>query len=357
MNTRKTVTVAVVTSVCAAMIEVAAGNSASVGGYLDFKKGSCWIVDGQRVEVNGKTRLDAGKYKQPAEVPLGYMVKSDGIRGADGRIVASRVKAAKNGMEFTESDVLAGTNAAEKSWVQAKKVAEPAADGKTNEIGTLIEIGPQVDRCRRIIDRLLPPYVDPKKVRVYVVDNPQWNAMAMANFSIYVFSGLMKDMDDDELAIVLGHELAHATYEHSRRQAKGGVFSGVAGQLALLGAAKLDNDLAREAATQATGLGVTTFGNSFSREYEDQADRVGLRYVYEAGYDYRKAPALWNRFAAKYGDQDKVTNFFFGNHSLSAKRAKNLQAEINRNYKDPAKDPPLHARTTPDPVVRSDSSR
>src|SRR5262249_10820602 len=150
--------------------------------------------------------------------------------------------------------------------------------------------GPEVDRARRIVDRLLPAYVDPKKVRVYVVDNKEWNAMAMANFSIYVFNGLMADMDDDEMAIVLGHELTHATYEHSRRQAKSGMIGSGAGQAVGMGAGLIKNDMIKGAAQQATALGVTTFGNAFSRTYEDQADRVGLRYVYEAGYDYTKAP-------------------------------------------------------------------
>jgi predicted Zn-dependent protease len=158
------------------------------------------------------------------------------------------------------------------------------------------------------------------------------NAMAMANYSIYVFSGLVADMDDDELAIVLGHELTHASYEHSRRQASKSQISGIAGQAALLGSEYVKNPLAKGAAQQATKLGVTTFGNAFSREYEDQADRVGLRYVYEAGYDYTKGPALWRRFAQNYGDQDKVTNFFFGDHSLRAKRAKELEEEIANNY-------------------------
>jgi len=347
MGARRRAILAAVTAVGAAIIDVAAANPISIDGYLDFKKTSTWIVDGQRVEVNAKSRLDAGKGKRLADIPLGYRITGEGSRGPDGRIVATRIQATKNGIEFMEADVLNSTNASEKSWVQAKKVAESGAGGKQTDIGALIETGPEVDRCRTIVNRLLPPYVDPKQVRVYVVLNPQWNAMAMANFSIYVFSGLMKDMDDDELAIVLGHELTHATYEHSRRQAKGGVISGVAGQVALLGAEKIHNDLLREVTKQATSLSVTTFGNSFSREYEDQADRVGLRYVYEAGYDYRKAPALWNRFAQKYGDQDKVSNFFFGDHSLSVKRAKNLQGEISRNYNDPAKDPPSHPGRPP----------
>src|SRR6185369_17618227 len=136
------------------------------------------------------------------------------------------------------------------------------------------------------------------------------------------------------------------TYEHSRRQAKAGMASGIAGQAAQMGSGLIKNDLGKMAAQQATALGVTTFGNSFSRDYEDQADRVGLRYVYEAGYDYRKAPALWNRFAQKYGDQSKVENFFFGNHSLSAERARALQKEIDRNYANTKLDPPTKAATT-----------
>jgi Zn-dependent protease with chaperone function len=324
-------------------LATASAGTTSIDGYLDFKKPTYLIVDGQRIGFDGKTKLKAGSVKKPADIPLGYHIKAKGTRGKDGTIVASTLEATKNGSDFMESEVLASTNQAEKQYVQAKKVADAGPDGKEQVVGALIESGPDVDRCRRIVDRLLPPYVDPKQVRVYVVDNKEWNAMAMANYSIYVFSGLMKDMDDDELAIVLGHELAHATNEHSRRQAKEGMIGGAAGQAVSMGAGMIKNPLGQAAAAQATSLGVTTFGNSFSRSYEDQADRVGLRYVYEAGYDYRKAPALWNRFAQKYGDQDKVTNFFFGNHSLSAERAKALQKEIDRNYRDPKIDPPTRA--------------
>lgn len=149
--------------------------------------------------------------------------------------------------------------------------------------------------------------------------------MAMANDSIYVYTGIMADLDDDELAVVLGHEIAHATYEHSRRQASKNQMSGLAGQLAAAGAGMIGNSTARTLAQQATQLGYSAFNNSYSRDYEDQADRVGLRYVYEAGYDYKKAPLLWRRFAEKYGDQDSVTNFFYGDHSMSTARADALE--------------------------------
>jgi Zn-dependent protease with chaperone function len=320
-----------------------AAEPVKVSGYLEFRKGIYLIVDAQRLAVNAKTKFSgAGKAKSPATIPLGYEVKAKGKRQKDGTILATALEAKPNGMAMFEPEVLKGTAEAEKSYREARKVYDKGPDGKEQVVGALIETGPLVDRARRIVDRLLPAYVDPKQVRVYVVDNKDWNAMAMANYSIYVYSGLMKDLDDDELAIVLGHELAHADYEHSRRQASKNFLGGLAGAAAVIGAQMIDNPNARGAATGAAALGVTTFGNVYSREYEDQADRVGLRYVYEAGYDYTKAPHLWERFAEKYGDQGKAANFFFGNHSTNAQRAKDLEAEIQHNYSDPAMDPPSH---------------
>jgi Zn-dependent protease with chaperone function len=319
----------------------ASADAVKVVGYLDFRKPGYLIVDAQRIVVSDHTSVH-GKVHRAADIPLGYQLTVKGERGKDGTIAASEIETKPGGSAFMESDVVSSTNQAEKSYVQAKQVYEQGQDGKQVSVGALHDSGPKVDRARKVIDRILPGYVDPKKVRVYVVDNKEWNAMAMANYSIYVYDGLMNDMDDDELAIVLGHELTHATHEHSARQAQKGLEGGIAGEVAALGSRYIKNDTTRQLAQEATSLGVTTFGNTYSREYEDQADRVGLRYVYEAGYDYKKAPVLWDKFAKKYGDQDKVTNFFFGNHSLSAKRAQALTQEIARNYSDPAKDPPSH---------------
>ena len=135
---------------------------------------------------------------------------------------------------------------------------------------------------------------------------------------------------------------AHATHEHSRRQAAKGLYAGIAGAAASIGLSQVKSGIAKDAAGTAASLGLATVGNVYSREYEDQADRVGLRYVYEAGYDYRTAPVLWRRFAQKYGDGSPIENFFFGDHSLSTKRAAALDTEIRNNYSDLSKDPPTH---------------
>jgi putative metalloprotease len=212
-------------------------------------------------------------------------------------------------------------------------------------MGALITSGPQYERVMRIVDRVMPPYIERSEVDVYVVDNKEWNAMAMANYSIFVFTGIINDLDDDELALVIGHEFAHATNEHSRRQMSKSSFSQIAGQVAMIGASKIGNTTARALAQQATSLGYSAFNNGFSRDYEDQADRVGMRYAYEGGYDETKGPGLWKKFAERYGDMPKVQNYFFGGHSTSGDRAKNLEREVQNNYTGTL-DPPSRAAKT-----------
>ena len=175
-----------------------------------------------------------------------------------------------------------------------------------------------------------------------MIENKEWNAFAMGNYSIYVFTGLLNDMDDDEVAIVLGHELVHASHEHTRKEFKRAMWV----QLAAPGSsAPLRRSTTTRSASFAqlvTGLAATAYTSGYSRSMEDQADRVGLRYAYEAGYDITKGPRLWNRFAKKYGEGNKVTNFFFSDHSQSAARATKLEKEIAFNYPEgPKPDGPV----------------
>jgi predicted Zn-dependent protease len=167
-----------------------------------------------------------------------------------------------------------------------------------------------------------------------VIDNKEWNAMAAPNRSIFVFSGLLRDMDDDEVAIVLGHELVHATHEHSRRQYKKDMFIQLAAAGIAVAARDIDDKRKRAIVQIAALLGASAWVNGYGRSHEDQADRVGLRYASEGGYAVRKGPVLWNRFAAKYGSGSKVANFFFGNHSVAKDRARNLERELKLNYPD-----------------------
>jgi predicted Zn-dependent protease len=79
-------------------------------------------------------------------------------------------------------------------------------------------------------------------------------------------------------------------------------------------------------------LGASAWTSGYGRSHEDQADRVGLRYANEGGFDVRKGPPLWNRFSKKYGDSPKALNFFFGDHSVAQDRSRNLTRELALNY-------------------------
>jgi Zn-dependent protease with chaperone function len=315
-------------------------------GYAEWRVGSCYLVDGQRVCLSPAGKFKGGgEARSFASIPLGYELKARGTRGADGSLVATEVEAKPNGGALFEGEVKSATDAAEQKYRSVGRFYEEDA-GKVASIGRLYDSGPQVDRVRGIVDSLLPPYIDPQAVRVYVIENKEWNAFAMGNYSIYVFSGLLDDMDDDEVAIVLGHELVHASHEHTRRQFKKQMWIQIAALGVAASAQTIDDDTKRTLISLVSVFGAMAWSNGYGRNLEDQADRVGLRYAYEAGYDISKGPRLWNRFAKRYGEQGKVASFFFSDHSQSSARAAKLEKEIAFNYPEGPK--PQGAGREPD---------
>jgi Zn-dependent protease with chaperone function len=273
-----------------------------------------------------------GKFTSIDAVPLGFEVRVTGTRDASGSVVATEIDVRPNGSALFEGEVKKGTDELEGLWLRNHAAFEADGNGKKVNIGEIEEMGPRVTRVRNLVDKLAPPYVDRSKLRVYVIQNKEWNAMAMGNGAIWVFDGIMKDMNDDELAMVVGHELAHYTHEHSRRQMRKGIWLQM-GSLAAIGAAEaIDNRGLRSLAQMGSLLGFTALRNGYGRELEDQADRVGMRYAYHGGFAVSKAPGVWQRFLEKYGDSNKVENFFFSDHSTAAARRKNLEQELSYNY-------------------------
>lgn len=307
-----------------------------LNGYAEWRYDDVLIVEGQRVHATQRTLFVGNTSARDIEsIPLGSEVKVDGYRKADGSVLARKVEAKQNGSAMFEGQLRAAFEATENRWRRRGYVYEENGQ----RLGKLFEDGPDVERVRRIMERLVPPSRRANEFRAYVIENDAWNAMAAPNGSVFVFTGLLRAMDDDEVAIILGHELVHTTHEHSRRQYKRSMWTqlGLAGILAASESrgSRCDN---REAALEtglqsAAILGALAFQNRYSRQHEDQADRVGLRYAYEGGYDVSTAPDLWRRFARKYGGQAETLNFFFGTHSTPSARSRNLEREIRRNYR------------------------
>ncbi len=319
-----------------------AGKIVKLDGYAEWHDGEMLIVEGQRVKATERTRfVGKGVARGFDAIPLGYEVKVHGYRAPDGTVLALKVEAKPNGSALFEGQLRSAFDETEQRWRR-----DGGAFEQGQNLGTLLDSGRDVERIRSIVDRLVPPYRRASDFRTYVVDNSAWNAMAAPNGSVFVFRGLLDAMDDDELAIILGHELAHTTHEHSRRQYKRSLWTnlGLASVLAVSegGSSSQANECEQPGQRGDTrgsfigtgeAIGALAFTNQYSRQHEDQADRVGLRYAYEAGFDVSKAPGLWRKFERKHGGQPEALNFFFGSHSTSGARARNLAKELDHNYR------------------------
>jgi len=324
-------TVALASGSGSGLVGASEGEKVQLDGYAEWHQDGepeLLIVDGQRVRVSESTKFEgSGAAYGLDSIPLGYEVQVKGIRLDDGTVLAHELHAKPNGNAFME-----GSLRAEFDELEAQFRRQGHVFFSDEDFGALWQEGEEVERVRTIASRLSPPYMDFQAFRVYVIDNPEWNAMAAPNGSIYVFRGLLQNMDDDEVAIVLGHELVHVTHEHSRRHFKRDLLLAALQSGALLAADEIDNRGARVAVKGLAIVGTLAWTNGYGRSREDQADRVGLRYAYQAGYDVRKGPALWERFAKKYGGLPKPLNFFLGGHSVAKDRAANLEEELARNY-------------------------
>lgn len=176
---------------------------------------------------------------------------------------------------------------------------------QANQKGVLVpENHPQVQRLRAIANKLIPHAArwnsgaSDWKWEVNLIDVKQINAFCMPGGKIGFFSGILTQLKltDDEVAIVMGHEIAHALREHGReRLAKSNLTNAGAKVLGLGLSALLGVD--PNLTNTATGIGANLAILKFSRSDETEADLVGLDIVARAGYDPRAGVALWQKMA------------------------------------------------------------
>lgn len=159
-----------------------------------------------------------------------------------------------------------------------------------------------------------------------LVDDNKVNAWCMPGGRVVVYSGLLPVAGDDTgLAVVMGHEIAHAIAEHGNErmsQALLAQMGGVALSVALNEKPAETRNLYMAAYGAGAHVGVLL---PFSRLQESEADRLGLRFMAMAGYDPRQAPAFWERMAAgKSGSPPELLS----THPSDATRIGNLKQWI-----------------------------
>jgi len=157
-----------------------------------------------------------------------------------------------------------------------------------------------------------------------LVQNKEANAWCMPGGLICVYEGILPlTQDEASLAIVLGHEIAHAVARHSAEQMSTQIKQKYGMQIgaAVLGGMGVGSNTS--SIIQAIAAQGFNFKNlSYSRSHESEADHMGLIFAAMAGYDPQAAVAFWQRMAAASNNQRSE---FFSDHPSDATRIKQIK--------------------------------
>ena len=157
-----------------------------------------------------------------------------------------------------------------------------------------------------------------------LVENKEANAWCMPGGLICVYEGILPlTKDEPSLAIVLGHEIAHAVARHSAEQMSTQIKQQYGMQIgaAVLGGMGVGSNTS--SIIQAIAAQGFNFKNlSYSRNHESEADHMGLIFAAMAGYDPQVAVAFWQRMAAASNNQRSE---FLSDHPSDATRIKQIQ--------------------------------
>ena len=161
-----------------------------------------------------------------------------------------------------------------------------------------------------------------------LVQSNSVNAFCMPGGKIVVYEGMLAvTQDEASLAIVLGHEIAHAVAKHSAEQMSKQKNQSI---LTSLGASILAVKAGQEAANMATSLastGLTFLNAHYSRDNESEADHMGLIFAAMAGYDPNTAISFWQRMsqASSGSASTSILQSYLSSHPSDAKRVTDIQ--------------------------------
>ena len=167
----------------------------------------------------------------------------------------------------------------------------------------------------------------------HLIQERSVNAFCMPGGKIVVFSGLFGVVSsEEELAFIIGHEMAHALLDHGRTKAsvnmaKAGLTTAARlGSLALILTGNYEEGNLLGATTDIADVGSHyLLVQPFGRGHELEADRLGMMLIYWAGYNIEDIPGFWDNMA-----EGNPNNFdFFSTHPSDSKRIENMRKLIN----------------------------
>jgi len=187
---------------------------------------------------------------------------------------------------------------------------------------------PQLKRLRAMAARLIPytrqwnPRVAGWQWEVNLIGSKQVNAWCMPGGKIAFYTGILDNLKltEDEAAMVMGHEMAHALREHARARLAKSQATGIGLRLGaqLLGLGQVGD--------MAAGVGTQLLTLKFSRNDETEADLVGLEIAARGAYQPDASVNLWKKMTAANGGKGGLG--FLSTHPTGPDRIKQLQANV-----------------------------
>lgn len=182
-----------------------------------------------------------------------------------------------------------------------------------------------VNRVARVAPKIIQASGDnPADWEVQVFDSEELNAFALPGGKIGFYTGILDIMEnDDQIAAVMGHEVAHVNYNHAGERYSQSTLAQTGltvAQVAVSGS-QYQNQIIGVLGAGAS-LGVIL---PFSRRHELEADKFGVRYMHRAGYDPNEALRFWESMAAKKSGGPPE---FLSTHPSDATRIAQLRREI-----------------------------
>ncbi|WP_410686725.1 M48 family metallopeptidase [Avibacterium paragallinarum] len=201
---------------------------------------------------------------------------------------------------------------------------------KAKQQGVVDTTSPTAKRIHNVFNQMRP-YADqenhtgqPFNWQLTVIKSNELNAWAMPGGKMAFYTGLVDklQLSDDEIATVMGHEMAHALKEHSKKQANLGVFTNVMAQVAQVA-------LATQIGSEGSGfvVGLTkdwALDKPYFRSAETEADEVGLFLMARAGYNPQAAPKLWEKMQKVSSGSQGVLAALSSTHPSDKDRQQNL---------------------------------
>jgi predicted Zn-dependent protease len=239
---------------------------------------------------------------------------------------------------------------------QAISASASAYTQMMGDLGKKKQIEPpeseRVKKVREISNRLIAQAVKLRpasadwKWEVQVIDDPKTvNAFCMAGGKMAIYTGLLEQVKatDDEVAQVMGHEIAHALADHTRERMSVAMASTVAVTAAAVAMQGREGAALGLAGAELAAVLAIQLPNS--RESESEADRIGIEIAARAGYDPHAAVTLWEKMEKAGG---KGPPQFLSTHPSPANRRQVLQElgpKMQPYYEQAKANPPKDAPT------------